>query len=134
MQKQKLALSKGIYHQYTATVNGNENTSHHQAVLKFKRSIQLAHQNERPDGSIHYKYGSLHFIVANGIVVWMRNNCKPEPGWKRDDHLYVKLSEELGIEDALTLCGLKSRSIKCNLKYNLTKLKWKIRLQLNPVK
>ncbi|WP_144509890.1 hypothetical protein [Bacillus sp. FJAT-22090] len=130
----KLALSKGIYRLYTATVNGNENTTHRQTILKMKRNIQLAHQSERPDGSIHYKYGSLHFIVANGRVVWMQNNCKPEKGWKRDDHLYLKLNKELGIEEDVTLFDLKVRNIKCNLKYNLNKLKWKIRLQLNPVK
>lgn len=130
----KLKVTKSVYQQYKTLVNGNAETTLDEARLKFTRNAQLAAKSERKDGGIHYKYGSLHFIVANGVVLWMQNGRKPEKNWKRDDRLYLKLNKELGIEDDATLFDLKVRDIKCNLKYNLTKLKWKIRLQLNPVK
>lgn len=121
-------LPKSIYKIYKETVKGSENISYDQASRKMYRNMLLAHKSERPDGSCHYKYGCLHFIVANGRVVWIRNNSSPQEDWKRDNKEYIKLNRELGIEDNYTLLGLTLRDVKCQLKYNATKLKWKIKL------
>lgn len=129
---QKLSLAKGIYQQYKTTVEGNEETTVQQAGLKMTRNMQLAHESKRPDGSSHYRYGCLHFIVANDTVVWMQNNCKPQKNWKRNNKLYLKLNKELGIKENVTMIDLVVRDIKASMKYRMNKLKWKIKLKLNP--
>lgn len=129
----KISLSRFMYKQYKEIVIGNEDTSHKQANLKMRRNAQLAATSVRPDGSIHYKYGCLHFIVANNKVVWMSNNMKPEDGWKRDNRLYLKLSKELGIEEDVTMLDLVVRDVRCNMKYKLTKMRWKLKLKMKQV-
>jgi len=121
-------LPKNVYKIYRETVKGNEDTSYDQASRKMYRNMLLAYKSERPDGSHHYKYGCLHFNVANNKVVWMRNNNTPQKGWKRNNREYIRLNKELGINDEQTLLGLLLREVKCQLKYNATKLKWKIKL------
>lgn len=117
-----------LYKQYKNTVDGNENISRKQASLKMYRNMQLAHKSKRSDESYHYKYGCLHFIVAHNEIVWMQNGCKPHKGWKRDNKMYLKLNKELGIESDETRFNLFIRELKGNLKYNMNKLKWKLKL------
>lgn len=125
---QTLTLAKGIYTQYRKNVQESENDSLEQVRRKMTRNMQLAHRTVRENGSIYYKYGCLHFIVAKGMVVWLQNNSKPEKGWKRDDKKYLELTKELGIESDATLLSLKVKRVKCDMKYRINKLKWKVKL------
>lgn len=117
-----------LYKQYKNTVEGNEDVSRKQATLKMYRNMQLAHKSERSNGSCHYKYGCLHFIVVKNKIVWMQNGCKPQKGWKLDRKLYLTLNKELGIESDETRFSLFIRDFKSNLRYNVRKLKWKLKL------
>lgn len=117
-----------LYREYKNTVDGNENISRKQASLKMYRNMQLAHKSERSDGSYYYKYGCLHFIVDDSMIVWIQNGCKPHKGWKLDSKMYLKLNKELEIESDETRFSLIIRELKGNLKYNMNKLKWKLKL------
>lgn len=117
-----------LYKQYKNTVSGNENISRKQATLKMYRNMQLAYKSKRSDGSCHYKYGCLHFIIAHNKIVWIQNGCKPHKGWKLNSKMYLKLNKDLGIESDETRFSLFIRNLKSNLKYNVRKLKWKLKL------
>lgn len=106
-----LKLSRKMYEKYCETVKDNEGISKKQAELKMTRNAILAFSSERHNKSTHYKYGGLHFIVANGNIVWMRNYCTPQEGWKRNNWLYIKLNKVLGIEDDTTLFQLYKKDL-----------------------
>lgn len=127
MKPNKNFLSGKMYKQYKETVKGNENTSHEQAKLKMWRNMLLASASRRDRASSHFKYGCLHFIVANGKVVWMQNECKPERGWRRNNKKYLELNRELGIESDETMLKLHMRELKGWAKYNKNRLKWKLK-------
>ncbi|MEK4025443.1 hypothetical protein [Sporosarcina sp. FSL W7-1283] len=126
----KRFLTNKTFNIYKTTVEGNESISRKQAELKMKRNMQLAHSSTRVNGGVHYKFGCLHFIVVKDRVVWMQNNLTPEKNWKKNNREYLRLNKELGIESNETLFSLNVKEIKCNLKYNINKLKWKIKLRL----
>lgn len=84
---------------YRENVKGNEETSHSQANRKMTRNFILGYRTVRKDGSVHCKYGCLHFIVSKGRVVWIENNRKPHKGWIHDSRLYLELNEELKIKN-----------------------------------
>lgn len=112
---QNITLSRRMYAQYVGTVRGNEKTTRKQAHRKMTRNAALAisspHFNDK--GKVigtHYRYGCLHFIVANnGGVVWLRNHSVAPKGWKRDNVRYIELNKELGIQDDITPQGLAER-------------------------
>ena len=139
MKMKKLKMPYHIYQQYKNTVKDNEDITQQQAELKMTRNAQLAlatirekesRRNSKKKVSTHYQYGCLHFIVADGRVVWMRNNSKAPKGWKRDNKLYLKLNSDLGINENVTMFDLIKRDIQGQMKYRMNKVKWAVKLKM----
>jgi hypothetical protein len=114
-----LRFKKGLFEYYVKNVAGNDEITRDQAQKKMTRNMHLAAKSNS-DKFTHqkYMYGNLHFIINDrGVITWMRNKCYSPEGWKVDKIKYVKLSKELGIEDAESYAGLHMRNMKHRLKH-----------------
>lgn len=114
-----LKLSRKMYDQYMATVKDNKGITKEQAELKMTRNAILGVTQVRAKKDSTYNmYGGLHFIVANGNIVWMKNHCGTPKGWTRNNRLYIKLNKELGINDDITLLELYKKDLTYKYKHN----------------
>lgn len=99
-----LTMSDSSYKYYTSKVKGNAKTSRNMASLKLTRNRELALCYKRDNSAkknprAWYGYGSLRFMVQDNEVKWIENDCANFPMWYLDWDKYVKLSEELGIDE-----------------------------------
>lgn len=88
---------------YRKHVKGNKNVSEEEANKKITRNMYLSLRYKRDNLTKKnprewYAYGQLRFMVQNGEVKWIENNCVYFPMWYKDWNKYHELSKKLGIE------------------------------------
>jgi hypothetical protein len=119
MKHEILKFKKGLFDYYRNTVSGNNEITMDQARRKMTRNMLLAAKSDSTEfNSQRYMYGSLHFNVnERGVITWIGNRKFTPQGWELDKEAYVRLSRELGVEDAVSYDGLVMRELKHQLKH-----------------
>lgn len=116
-----LELNDKALNAYRNNVKGNAELDYDVIQRKMTRNMLLAETLYKSETKAIYQYGSMRFEVKNGVVKWLTNNHKFS-GWKLDKKEYVRLSNELGIEN-VSLLGLYIREIKMRMRRFLNGLK-----------
>lgn len=102
-----LNVSNDVLQYYREKVRGNENITLDQARKKLTRNVMLAKKvtpRKRLDrllGISLYQYGNLHMKLRWNKIIYIKNHRsgKHYGNWKLDKEKYIRLSEELGIEE-----------------------------------
>lgn len=127
-----LELTPKTFKYYREELNGNSNDSYDLAKRKMTRNMILAQRQpeiELKKGE-KYCYGSLHFLVVDNRVVWIKNRCSKPTGWILDKNDYIELNEMLWI-DGKNKNDLRRKDIKYFFKTNKSKLKYKLKTAFN---
>ena len=127
-----LELNRKTFNYYREELNGNKNDSYSVAKRKMTRNMMLAQKQPKIElkKGEKYCYGSLHFLVVNNNVVWIKNRCSKPTGWILDKSEYVELNEKLRI-DGKSKNDLRKKDIKYFFKTNKSKLKRKLKTVFN---
>ena len=127
-----LELTPKTFKYYREKLNGNEKDDYSVAKRKMTRNMMLA--QKQPEIELKkgdkYCYGSLHFLVVDNRVVWIKNRCSKPTGWILDKSEYVELNEKLRI-DGKSKNDLRKKDIKYFFKTNKSKLKRKLKTVFN---
>lgn len=119
-----LTMTKKVYNYYRENVKGNENSSYSLIQRKLTRNMLLAHKlDSNGHTGEYFCYGRLHFIVVDSKVVWIKNGLKTPYEWQLDKREYLRLSEELSIDDADTYSEKVKKDIKYFVKRKVNKVK-----------
>lgn len=121
-----LKFKNGLYEKYKKTVKGNDKITYKDACRKMTRNMLLAKKVELEANRVMYQYGSLHFIVHDDRIIWIRNYQQIDPTWRLIKADYIRLTKYLEIDENVTMLGLYIKEYKGKLKYWKNKIKWKI--------
>lgn len=100
-----LKVNKKLIDKYRDVVKGNKEKPDDQVVKRLTRNVIMAnevnHSNKfkRWIGVKVYHYGNLHITLIGNRVIEIVNHPGGHhyKGWRKDEKLYNKLNEKLGI-------------------------------------
>lgn len=118
-----LKFKRGLFDIYKKTVKGNEKISYLEARKKVTRNMLLAKKVELEGNRVLYQYGSLHFVVHDHRIIWIRNYQPVPNDWVLNKVDYIRLTKYLEIDENVTMLDLYIKEYKGKLKYYKNKIK-----------